>query len=129
MKVAYVDTSCLVAIAFAERGASTLSRRMAQFDQLLAANLLDAEIRSVFAREQVVADARMLPALSRIIPDRLLDDEIDRVLAAGHVRGAGCWHLAVALYLAPAPGTITFLTLDGRQRTVARKLGFRLAPE
>ncbi|HEX8716788.1 MAG TPA: hypothetical protein VF722_07410, partial [Gemmatimonadaceae bacterium] len=62
MKVAYVDTSCLVAIAFAERGASTLSRRMAQFDQLLAANLLDAEIRSVFAREQVVADARMLPA-------------------------------------------------------------------
>ena len=75
MKVAYVDTSCLVAIAFAERGASTLSRRMAQFDQLLAANLLDAEIRSVFAREQVVADARMLPALSRVIPDRLLDDQ------------------------------------------------------
>jgi hypothetical protein len=102
---------------------------MAQFDQLLAANLLDAEIRSVFAREQVVADARMLPALSRVIPDRLLDDEIDRVLAAGHVRGPDCWHLAVALYVAPAPDTITFLTLDSRQRTVARKLGFRLAPE
>ncbi|MDQ8165550.1 MAG: hypothetical protein P3A28_07330 [Gemmatimonadota bacterium] len=39
--------------------------------------------------------------------------------------GADCSHLATALYLAPEQGAMTFLTLDSRQRAVAKVLGFK----
>ncbi len=51
MRVAYVDTSCLVAMAFGERGGTAVARRLAGFEELVAANLLQAELRSVFVRE------------------------------------------------------------------------------
>ncbi len=63
--------------------------------------------------------------LSLIAPDRALSDEIARVLEAGYVRGADCWHLATALYLSPNPSALTFLTLDLAQRHVAKALGFQ----
>ncbi|MGH7664263.1 MAG: PIN domain-containing protein [Gemmatimonadaceae bacterium] len=124
MKVACLDTSCLVAIAFAERGATALSRRLAAFDELVASNLLEAELRAAFVREGVEWDSAVLAALSWIIPDRPLHAEIARVLEAGYVRGADCWHLATALYLAEDPATVSFLTLDERQEEVAHALGF-----
>ena len=55
---------------------------------------------------------------------RPLSEQIARVLEAGYVRGADCWHLATALYIAPDPGEIVFLTLDHRQRDIAKALGF-----
>jgi predicted nucleic acid-binding protein len=125
MKVAYVDTSCLVAIAFGERGATALARRLARFDMLTASNLLEAELRSAFLREGVSVEPALLDAISWIVPDRPLHPEIARTLDAGYVRGADCWHLATALYLAEDPATLWFLTLDHRQRAVATTLGFR----
>jgi predicted nucleic acid-binding protein len=122
--VAYVDTSCIVAIAFGERGASALARRLGTFDELVASNLLEAELRAAFARERVAPDASLLAALTWIVPDRPLHAEVARVLGAGYVRGADCWHLASALYLADDPGAIAFLTLDTRQAKVAEALGF-----
>ena len=62
--------------------------------------------------------------MSWIIPDRPLSPEIGRVLTAGYVRGADCWHLATALYLAEDPSELVFLTLDARQKDVALALGF-----
>lgn len=124
MTVAYVDTSCLVAIAFGERGASAIVRRLGTFDELVASNLLEAELHSAFARERVVPDASLMAALTWIVPDRPLHAEIGRVLEAGYVRGADCWHLASALYVSDDPGAITFLTLDARQAKVANALGF-----
>jgi uncharacterized protein with PIN domain len=53
VKVAYVDTSCLVAIAFGERGAAAVARRLRTFDRLIAANLLEAELRATYRREQL----------------------------------------------------------------------------
>jgi hypothetical protein len=47
------------------------------------------------------------------------------VLDAGYLRGADCWHVATALYVSPEPSRLSFLTLDERQRDVARTLGFR----
>lgn len=120
-----MDTSCLVAIAFGERGAAALARRLRAFDELVSSNLLEAELRSTFLREAVEPDNAFLEAISWIVPERPLSTEIATVLAAGHVRGADCWHLASALYLAEDPAAISFLTLDERQRTVARTLGFR----
>ena len=126
MKAAYVDTSCLVAIAFGERGATALARRLAAFDELLASNLLEAELRAAFAREGIAEEPDALAAITWISPDRPLRPEIVLVLEAGYMRGADCWHLATALYLAPDPGELTFLTLDVRQRGVAEALGFAL---
>jgi len=125
MKLAYVDTSCLVAVAFGEPGAAALARRLERFDVLVASDLLEAELRSAFAREGVEPDPALLSGLSWVVPDRPLRAEIARVLAAGYVRGADCWHLASALYLAEDPAAMSFLTLDERQAAVAKALGFR----
>ena len=125
MAFAYVDTSCLVAIAFGEKGATALARSLDGFDDLFASNLLEAELRATFKREGVPADQDIISAVSWVVPDRPLSREIIIVLEAGQVRGADCWHLATALFLAEDPSQIAFLTLDSRQKTVAKALGFR----
>jgi predicted nucleic acid-binding protein len=127
VKLAFVDTSCLAAIVLNERNASTVSRKLAAFDRLAAAPLLEAELRTMLHREGHRAEAQVQPWLAPMLwvsPDRPLSAEIATVLAAGYVRGADCWHLATALYFSPEPGDITFLTLDARQRDVAKALGF-----
>ncbi|MFL5602451.1 MAG: PIN domain-containing protein [Gemmatimonadaceae bacterium] len=126
MKIAYVDTSCLVAISFGEARGSTLMRRLKTFDELVSANLLEAELRATFVRERVPPNSALPIPISWISPDRPLSEEITRVLDAGYVRGADCWHLATALYLAPQPDTMSFVTADERQHTVAQALGFQL---
>jgi predicted nucleic acid-binding protein len=126
IQVAYVDTSVLVAIAFGEPGGATMARRLARFDVLIAADLVDAELQATFRREGLTTDPAVTGSLSWIIPDRQLRGEISQVLDHGPLRGADCWHLAVALYVAEDPGAITFLTLDQRQRAAAGALGFRI---
>jgi uncharacterized protein with PIN domain len=124
MSVAYVDSSCVVAIALGGRGAAAMARRLDAFDELVSSNLLEAEVRAVMARERVAYDPSMLSALACVLPDHPLHEEIARVLEAGYARGADCWHLAAALYLAEDPAAMSFLTLDVRQAKVARALGF-----
>lgn len=114
----------LLAIAFREAGFEVAAARLTQFDTVYACELLEAELRSACTREQHVVDVGMLDALHVVDQTRSLRNEIARVLAAGYVRGADCFHLAVALSLAPSPGELTFLTLDKRQREVAASLGF-----
>ncbi|OGT99001.1 MAG: hypothetical protein A2085_02555 [Gemmatimonadetes bacterium GWC2_71_10] len=114
----------VVALALGERGAARLSQRVRSFDQLLAANLLEAEVRAALAREGVPADAAVLDPVSWVLPDRPLTPEIERVLSAGQLRGADLWHVACALFATPEPADLPFLTLDERQRDVAAKLGF-----
>ena len=126
MKVAYVDTSCLVAVIFGESGGVALTRRLRSFDELVSANLLEAELRATFVRERIPANSSFSFSISWILPDRPLTDEIARVLDAGYLRGADCWHLATALYLAEEPGAISFVTVDERQGAVARTLGFHV---
>ncbi len=125
MSRAYVDTSCLIAIAFEEKDAASLARRIASFDTLVSSNLLEAEFFAASARNAREPDPTNLARIRWIYPDRSLRPEITRVLAEGHVRGADCWHLATALYLTQDPSAMSFLTLDNRQRSVARGLGFR----
>ena len=127
MKEAFVDTSCLAALALDERNAGTVRKRLAFFEHRTASPLLEAELRSVLRREGYGAAERVEPWLASLewaIPDRPLSVEIETVLDAGYVRGADCWHLATALFYSPTPGDITFLTLDARQRDVAKALGF-----
>ncbi|MGI8403091.1 MAG: type II toxin-antitoxin system VapC family toxin [Gemmatimonadaceae bacterium] len=125
MKIAYVDSSCLVAIAFGEAGAAALGRRLKTFDELVSSNLLEAELRAALAREKVDAPDDLPVAISWVLPDRPLHTEIAKVLAAGYVRGADCWHLATALYLSEDASEMSFITADERQNAVARELGFQ----
>lgn len=122
---AYVDTSCLVAIALGEPGWAKVAARLAAYESVFAAGLLEAELKSALCREGIPGNAGdVLPALSWITPDRPLSSEIDRVLEAGFVKGADAWHLACALYVAPDGHELSFETLDRRQRSIAVKLGF-----
>ena len=123
-RLAYVDTSCLVALAFGEAGAAAMARRLTLADRLLSSNLLEAELEATFRREGVERDRTRLPRVDWVLPDRSLGDEIRRVLTTGYVRGADCWHLATALFIAPDPRQLQFLTLDTRQRDLANALGF-----
>ncbi len=125
MSVAYVDTSCLVAVAFGERGASAVVRRLERADELLSSNLLEAELRAAFVRESVDGGDDLLTWLSWVLPNRTLSDEITTILSCGYLRGADLWHVATALYVAEDPREIAFITRDERQGSVAKELGFR----
>ena len=124
MRGAYVDTSVVVAIAFSEPGAAAVARRLSEFEDVTASNLVEAELRSACRRERRLVDRTLLDELKWIHTSRPLTREIARVLEAGYVRGVDCWHLATALYIAPDPRELVFLTLDQRQRDVAKTLGF-----
>ena len=115
----------MVAIALGEPGAPALARRIRAFDTLVAANLVEAEVRSALAREEVRPGRNPVAGLRWVLPDRPLSAEIAAVAAVGYVRGADLWHLACALYVAESPDDLTFLTLDERQRAVAKTLGFK----
>ena len=125
MTFAYVDTSCLVAVAFDEPGARKLAARLRRFDRLFSSNLLEAELRSALVREGADGHIEdLLSWLTWVYPNRPLTPEYARITTAGYLRGADLWHLANALFLAPDQTDLSFLTLDGRQGAVARRLGF-----
>ena len=99
---------------------------MRGFATLLSHPLLNAEVRSACAREgQPVPDTE-LGLIQWIDADRPLSAEIDFVLSTGYLRGADCLHVATALYLSPDANQLTFLTLDTKQRGVAKELGFKV---
>lgn len=126
MKLAYVDTSCLLAIAFEEPGSKALEDRLRRLDQLYASNLLEAEVRSALAREGVPATKEdLFRAITWVYPDRPLTQEFHAITIHGYLKGADLWHLACALFLAPHARELSFLTLDKRQRRLASALGFQ----
>jgi predicted nucleic acid-binding protein len=125
LKLAYVDSSYLVAIAFGEPGYEDVVARLNRCERLFSSNLLEAELRAALAREGAAdKDGDLLSGFTWIFPNRPLTAEYRRALAAGTLRGADLWHVACALFLSPDPQELAFLTLDGPQGTVARALGF-----
>ncbi len=126
MTAAYVDTSVLVAVSFNEKNSTVLATRLSEFSRLVASNLVEAELRAVFARERCRFSQDVVADIEWILPDRRLSAEISTVLEAGYVRGADLWHLATALYAAGAPGDMGFITCDQRQGRIAAALGFQV---
>ena len=126
MSVAYVDTSALVAVAFDDRSGSAIAGRLDACSRLLASNLLEAELRAVFARERLDFATNLVAGIDWVLPDRPLAPEMTAVLESGQLHGADLWHVATALYAAPEPGQIAFVTRDERQQAVAEALGFEL---
>lgn len=118
MSFAYVDTSCLVAIAFDEAGAARMAAQLRRFTRLFSSNLLEAELRSALKREEVEdQELHLLSWLTWLYPNRPLT-------TLGYLKGADLWHLANALFLAPDTQDLTFLTLDKRQQEIGARLGF-----
>jgi hypothetical protein len=102
-----------------------LPPRLRRFDRLFSSNLLEAEFRSALIQEGITdSGADLLSIVTWVYPNRPLTREIDRASEPGYLRGADLWHLANALFLAPAAKELSFLTLDQRQREVAASLGF-----
>ena len=126
MTTAYVDTSAMVAIAFQEPGSVQFARSLAGCTRWISSNLLEAEIGATFVRENQYLDISTLSGIDWILPDRSLNPEIAAALRFGHVQGAPLWHIATALYVAPRPRDILFITADHRQRAVAEVLGFQV---
>ena len=123
--VAYVNTSALVAITQEELPAPDIARRLATFQRLLSSNLLEAEIRSVFAREGRAFNALPLSRIEWVFPHRSLGPELEFVLQVGYLHEADLWHVATALYIARTLGAqLAFMTLDGPQQRVTAGLGF-----
>ncbi len=127
MRLAYVDSSCLVAIALVAADHQRVSSWLYGFDHLYASNLLEAELRSAMAREGVgSAAAILLSSIIWVYPERPLTPEYELILTQGYLRGADLWHLACALYLKEELEEVSFLSLDEKQTAVARSMGFAL---
>lgn len=125
MSVAYVDTSVMIAIAFGEDGADALANRLNGFSRVVSSTLLEAELRAACSREGRPVPTDLLDRIGWILTNRPLTDEIKTALDAGYLRGADLWHVATALYAAPEPGAISFITLNDSQARVAAALNLR----
>ena len=112
-------------MAFDESGGSAVASRLHEYSRLLSANLLEAELRAVFAREGLDFQPELVAPIEWVLPDRPLATELATILEAGYLRGADLWHVATALYVAPHPDQLVFVTLDDRQRRVAAEVGFQ----
>ena len=125
VKIAYVDSSCIVAVLLTEAGARRLGRRLGRYGRLYSSNLLEAEVISAAQREGVHADrGALFGNLQWMMPPRALSAEIDQARVVGYLRGADLWHVAHALYLRAELGVTDFLTLDARQAGIAERLAF-----
>lgn len=125
MKAAYIDSSLLIALRFAEAEVSEMVVENLHHHQLYASNLLEAEVRAYYWRKNVPFSASVLAGIEWIMPSRTLRPEIAEALSAGYLRGADLWHVATALYLRRNSPELSFATLDARQGEVASALGFK----
>jgi uncharacterized protein with PIN domain len=126
VSVAYIDSSCVVALAFGEAGARKIAAAARTYTQLIASNVLEAEVRAALARERAIPPASLFESISWVHPQRSLEKEMAQALAHGVLRGADLWHVACALYLDPTAKEIAFLTLDESQGRVAAAVGFKM---
>jgi predicted nucleic acid-binding protein len=124
MKRAYVDTSCLVAVALGEPGHEKVEELLDTFDVLHSSILSEAELRARLSREGIASDGSALTcAFDWVAPRRPLHAQIGRVLLQGvRLKGADVFQLACALYAAQRYPDLAFLTLDSAQLEAARRL-------
>jgi predicted nucleic acid-binding protein len=125
LKIAYADASVFAALAFREPNAGRIRRRLAGFDRVVTSVLTEAELASALRRERIELPESPLRGVQLIGAPDPLSAEIQEVLGAGYLRGADCWHVAVALNYSP-DRDLVFFTLDNAQRSVAAKLGFTI---
>lgn len=126
MKIGYIDTSVLVAMAFDDAGGSFIGRFVKTFDRLYSSHLLEAEFFSAASKENRLKDARaFIKPIRFIYPDTNLTRYHEQVLKAGNIDGSALHHLSCALYLFLRPEDAFFLSLHAPQSNLAARLGFQ----
>ena len=124
MRAAYVDTSCLLSVAFEEPGRDDVVASLDRYQKLFSSDLLRAELLSAMSREGGgVEEIELLRNFVWIFPNRTLEREFRAVLSVGYIKGADLWHLGCALFLEGEIGSLDFLTLDTKQAELANELG------
>ena len=124
MKLAYIDTSVLVAIAYGEEGHKEIASRLSDLDRAFASNIVEAELHALLSAEGHKKETgRLTRCLTWVYPHRPLSQEYARILAAGKAAGTALWHLACALYLQEEVGELAFLSADTQQAELATRLG------
>jgi predicted nucleic acid-binding protein len=124
---AYLDSSFLLAILLQEPRYRALQTTLGSFDDLIAGDLLVAEVLATAAREDLPLERirPVIESIALVLPARSLEPELLEVLQQGRLRGADLWHLACALYVAGEEREgLAFLSRDAPQRGLARRLGF-----
>lgn len=128
LAAAYVDTTALTPLVAGEEPVTTSMRqKLDGFRYLLSANLLEAEMRVVFAMEGREFDDDVLSSIRWIMPNRRLDAELAAVLRTAQLQPIRLWHLATALFFAELVPGLAFVMLDEQQETAARDLGLTIA--
>ena len=128
LPAAYVDTTALTPIfAGEEPVAESIRLKLEGFRYLLSANLLEAEMRVVFALGGREFDEDVLSSVRWIMPNRRLDAEMAAVLRTAQLEPTRLWHLATALFFTELVPGLVFVTLDEQQETAARELGLVIA--
>ena len=128
MKVLYVDTSILGSIILGEKNASKLHQLLERSANVMSSHLIEAETFTIASREGISFSVvqEYLHFFKFIQPDRSLRGEFEEIFSHGYVRGADAMHLACALYLDPSRQALQFYSVDKKQITIAKKLGFSL---
>ena len=84
MSVAYVDTSAFLAAALGDSGGGQVASRLGMHSSLVSSNLLEAEVRSAFHRDDVEFNLETLSGIEWIMPERRLSQEFEAVLSVGY---------------------------------------------
>ncbi|MBN2529790.1 MAG: PIN domain-containing protein [Deltaproteobacteria bacterium] len=126
MKIGYIDTSVLVAMAFDDAGGSFIGRFVKTFDRLYSSSLLEAEFFSAAKRENKLAEAaQFIRPVRFVYPDINLTRYHRQVLNESPIEGSALYHLSCALYLFQRPQDVFFLSLHPPQAALAARLGFQ----
>lgn len=128
--IVYLDTSCLVALAFQESGFKLISQKLKLANDVFSHHLLEAEFLATARREQIGLDlfTDLLAGVRLIYPEQSFAMELKTIFSHDYLRGPDAMHLATAMWLAGGQNKeVHFLTRDEKQAAIGRKLGFVVA--
>ena len=80
MSIAYIDTSFVIGAAIGDTVALSQSHLLERITRLVSSTFLEAEARSVYARNEVDFPDELLSGISFIMPQRVITKEISEVL-------------------------------------------------
>jgi len=137
----YAESSAALAWLLEQDYGELVAERLAQADLIISSDLTLIEcdrvlIRAVALNELEESDAAHRQARFNAVAARwtllALDEEIieraRRPFPAEPIRALDAIHLASAVIVRKAVSDLAVLTLDGRVRTAAHRLGFALVP-
>ena len=125
MSWAYVDSSVVIATLCGEIAPKVATNIWNSADNFVSSFLLEVEVLSVAKREGLDFQQVQRELLNvGLVRTGSLQSECRQILGIGYLRGADLFHLASAIWIQGKYSDLSFLTLDKKQRDLARMLGF-----